>query len=281
MRRLPTAAMVAVSAFIVAGALALAVALDVDADADVLGTVVITVEQAGQSETYGYLAGGFGFGQLVSGEWPGALFLDGQPRAVESVRETPDGWFLGAENTAAADWNTDDAMVDVVLDVDYEDGRNSRRFHVGGFVQERTAAGLLKLDPPLVGRDWDVLDGQRMRMTFRPAPPPPTVDVEPGPALTDPVAEANTLVEFIGRTTPGGGVVAQGLIVIATYLFFMWTPMPDGTWRILGAVMVLVLSAWVPVVLGFGEPIAASMMLVNVVLGSFAYKTWLARNAES
>ena len=69
--------------------------------------------------------------------------------------------------------------------------------------------------------------------------------------------------------------------MIATYLFFMWTPMPDGTWRIFGAALVLTLSAWIPVMLGFGEPFAASMMLVNVVLGSFAYKTWLARNAES
>ena len=168
-RRLSTAALVAVCAVIVAGALAIAVALDVDADSDVLGTVVIQVEQAGQSETYGYLAGGFGFGQIVSGEWPAALFLDGLPRAVESVRETPDGWFLGAENTAAADWNTNDALEDVVLDVAYEDGKNSRLFHVGGFVQERTAAGLLKLDPPIQSRDWDVLDGLTMTMTFRPA----------------------------------------------------------------------------------------------------------------
>ena len=248
MKRLPTAVLVAVSAGIVAGALVLSGGLDVDADADVLGTVVIQVEQAASSETYGYLAGGFGFGQIVSGEWPGALFTDGSPRAVESVRETPAGWFLGAENTDDDDWNTDDALEDVVLDVDYESGKNSRRFHVGGFVQERTSTGLLKLDPPLVGRDWDVLDGMTMTLTFSRAPSPPSIEVDPGPSLADPVAEANTLVEFIARTTPGGGVVAQGLIVIATYLFFMWTPMPDGTWRIFGAV--LVLSAWVPVVLG-------------------------------
>ena len=48
MRRLPTAAMVVLSAGIVAGALV------VDADTDVLGTVVIQVEQAASSETYGF-----------------------------------------------------------------------------------------------------------------------------------------------------------------------------------------------------------------------------------
>ena len=48
LRRLPTAAMVVLSAGIVAGALV------VDADTDVLGTVVIQVEQAASSETYGF-----------------------------------------------------------------------------------------------------------------------------------------------------------------------------------------------------------------------------------
>ena len=60
--------------------------------------------------------------------------------------------------------------------------------------------------------------------------------------------------------------------MIATYLFFMWTPMPDGTWRIFGAVLVLVLSAWVPVVLGFGEPFAAAALMMNTALGAYAYK---------
>ena len=147
MRRLP---MVVLSAGIVAVALVVSAAL-VDADTDVLGTVVIQVEQAASSETYGYLAGGFGFGQIVSGEWPGALFTDGSPRAVESVRETPAGWFLGAENTDAA----------------LED---------------------------------------------------------PGPALADPVAEPDTLVAFIAEATPGGGVVAQGLIVIVVWYLYLVAP---------------------------------------------------------
>ena len=63
--------------------------------------------------------------------------------------------------------------------------------------------------------------------------------------------------------------------MIATYLSFMWTPMPDGTWRIFGAV--LVLSAWVPVVLGFGEPFAAAVLVGNVALGAYCWKAWLAR----
>ena len=54
--------------------------------------------------------------------------------------------------------------------------------------------------------------------------------------------------------------------------------MPDGTWRIFGAVLVLVLSAWVPVMLGFGEPFAAAVMMMNVALGAFSFKAWMARS---
>ena len=43
----------------------------------------------------------------------------------------------------------------------------------------------------------------------------------------------------------------------------------------------MLLASWGPVVLGFGEPIAAAVMLGNVALGGFAYKTWMERQAES
>ena len=86
---------------------------------------------------------------------------------------------------------------------------------------------------------------------------------------------------FLIQSPPGGGVVAQGLIVVVTYLFFMWTPMPDGQWRVFGALLVLLLASWGPVVLGFGSPLAASVLLMNTALGAFSFKAWLARNAES
>ena len=51
--------------------------------------------------------------------------------------------------------------------------------------------------------------------------------------------------------------------------------------RVLGGVLVLLLANWGPVVLGFGEPIATAVMLGNVALGGFAYKTWMEGQAES
>ena len=51
--------------------------------------------------------------------------------------------------------------------------------------------------------------------------------------------------------------------------------------RVLGGVLVLLTASWGPGALGFGEPFAAAVMLGNVALGSFAYKTWMARTTES
>ena len=41
------------------------------------------------------------------------------------------------------------------------------------------------------------------------------------------------------------------------------------------------MASWTPVVIGFGSTLAASILLMNTVPGAYAYKTWLARNAES
>ena len=43
----------------------------------------------------------------------------------------------------------------------------------------------------------------------------------------------------------------------------------------------MLLSSWVPVLLGFGSPLAAAIILVNVALGAFSYKVWMDRTAES
>lgn len=85
-----------------------------------------------------------------------------------------------------------------------------------------------------------------------------------------------TLVEFVARVTPGGGVVAQGLIVIVAYALYILKA-PPSTVGILGGVILLVPSALIPVVLGFGSTLAASATLMNVALGAFAYKAFIAR----
>ena len=267
MRWLPTAALVAVSAVIVAGALVVSVALDVDAAQPTpLGEIQIVVV-AGTSFG-GFQAGNYG---SVSGQFPTQLFNDGQPRDVAGIYQLDGQWYM---QTNAAGWNLD--LEPFLVEIRYENGKDTRGFHLGGFVEPASGA-TLRINPPAASwADWTERQGETITLAFSRAPVT-RVQVDPGPRLADPVADENTLVSFIATTTPGGGVVAQGLIVIVTYLFFMWTPMPDGTWRIFGAVLVLVLSAWVPVVLGLGEPFAAALLLGNVALGAYCWKVWMAR----
>ena len=100
----------------------------------------------------------------------------------------------------------------------------------------------------------------------------PAVSATPGERLADPVAEPETLVAFIAETTPGGGVIAQMALTVLVFWLYMAAKLPESTWRPLGGVLVLLLASWGPVVLGFGEPFAGAVMLIDVALGAYAYK---------
>ena len=163
---------------------------------------------------------------------------------------------MGYAGGATQDWL--DNLDGIELRVTYQDGKNPRSFVLGGFIDERDGY-TLKLNPPVLGLDWIGRSGQEITLTFSSTPAADRAAeaaVAPGPALADPVAEANTLVEFIARTTPGGGVVAQGLIVIVVWYLYLVTPLPVSDWRPLGGVLVLLMASWGPVVLGFGSPLA-------------------------
>ena len=62
-------------------------------------------------------------------------------------------------------------------------------------------------------------------------------------------------------------MVAQGLIVIVAYALYILKA-PPSTVGILGGVILLVPSALIPVVLGFGSTLAALATLMNVALAA-------------
>ena len=157
MIRLPTAALVVLSAGIVACALALAVKLDVQADErPILANVVI--ESASLTTIAGFQDGQLG--DHVTGRLPGALFQDGQDRDLASAYTLSDTreLYLVYAGGAAADWKAD--LDGVLLELRYQDGRDPLRFTIGGFIEARTG-DTLRIAPP-GGADWlaAVLRGQ-------------------------------------------------------------------------------------------------------------------------
>ena len=96
------------------------------------------------------------------------------------------------------------------------------------------------------------------------------------PLLADPPSEDESFNEFLARTTPGGPVVVQSLIVLIVYAGLIFTCKPTP-WGILLCALALMLTPWVPVFFGYGSTVAASIIFVNIAAGAFAYKVFVAR----
>ena len=234
-----------------------------------LGDLEFSIGQPGQA--FGVEVGIYGV--LHSGEFPGPLFVDGQPRAVQSIIEADaDAWTLAYDGPPGL-WASDLALGNIILTATYEDGRDTRTFHVGGHVTARSGT-TLTLAPPTVGRDWPDKLGQRVVISFTRRAPTPAV--APPPLLEDPDTEPDSFNEFLARTTPGGPVVVQSLIVLLVYAALIFTCKPTP-WGIMLCALALMLTPWVPVMFGYGSTVAASIVFVNIAAGAFAYKVFFAR----
>ena len=144
----------------------------------------------------------------------------------------------------------------------------------GGFVTATSIRGLT-LDPPLLGRDLDAKVGESVTLEFtrRVAP---TIHVAPTRITEDDVGEPGSFIQWVADTTPGGPVTAQMIMVIFVYVAMLQS-VPATPRGILAAGTVLVLTPWLPVLIGFGSSLAASIIFVNVAVGGFAYKAWIRR----
>ena len=246
---------------------------DLDEVSD-LGVFEFTIGNNG-SDNYGYKNGSYG--SLTTGSYPEEIFNSGADRTVREITEDQDGfWYLRYSSGTNNDWLTDtDALDTILMRVTYEDGRDTREFVLGGFIVSRPTGNRLKLDPPLPSRDWEARDGEDVVVEFvRHIGATATTTV--ATALTDPTAESASFVAFLRDTTPGGAVMAQTLIVILVYIMFLYKT-PATPWGIIMAAAVLVLSPWIPYLFGFGDPMAAAIVFINVLSGAFVYKAFAAR----
>ena len=243
-------------------------------EAGLLGRIVITAGRSGGN--YGYDSGSYG--TLDSGDFPGALFADGNARTVAEMYEDASGyWYLTYSGGTASDWLDDaDQINEIEVIVEYEDDRNTRTFILGGFIDSRPGTRGLKLDPPLPSRDWDAWDGEDIAMTFRHHTSQPQPLVLPG-AVVPPPAVAGSLTEVLNNT-PGGPVVVQMLLTAIVSIALLFTPErvfgADGGRRklfvLLGAIA---LTPWAPVaIFGIGDLILSSILTGVMALAAVLYR---------
>ena len=237
-------------------------------EAGVLGRIVITVGSSGGN--YGYDSGSYG--TLDSGDFPGDLFDDGNDRTPAEIYEDADGhWYFTYSGGLADDWQSDDEQLnEITIDVFYEDEKDNRSFVLASFIDSRPGSRGLKLDPPIPSTDWASRNGEEVAFEFRRHQSQTQTAVTPA-ALVDPPTTAGSWTDFLVSTTPGGPVVMQTLIVIIVYTVYLFTA-KSTAWSVPMAAIVLVMTPVVPVIFGFGDPLAAAGTLFNVVVGTYSYK---------
>ena len=84
------------------------------------------------------------------------------------------------------------------------------------------------------------------------------------------------MIEFLSDSVPGGPVAFQLLITIVVFGTFL-ARAPSTPRGIMMAAAVLMLTPWVPVIMGYGDVFAASIVFLNIATGAYAYKSWVER----
>ena len=252
---------------------------DLAAQSPPLGAVVIEV---GNSDSnYGFAAGSYG--TLVSGEWPGELFADGNARTVAGAAEDGDGhWRWEYSGGAANGWLTDQEALDAItVTVTYADGRDTRSFVLGGFIEARPGDRGLTLDPPLPSRDWIGKDGQEVVIEFRrhqaqaaPLVLPVAMTDPPAAMLTSPHTQWQGSWATLINMTPGGPLGAQLLLTIVISMGLIWKARTAQDVLIGAAAMVLIPGLMAA--FSVGDWLMVSITAVSIASGALVHKAVVA-----
>ena len=216
----------------------------------------------------GYDSGSYG--SLTSGEFPGDLFGDAAARTVAEVYEDADGyWYFIYSGGTGSDWSTDyDDLTTILVQVKYEDGRDTREFVLGGFIESRSS-NTLKLDPPLPSRDWESRDTETVTIQFLRHVGQAAPLALPA-ALTEPPAVAGSWAELL-NSAPGGPVDLQLMLTCMVWLALL-VKSHRGGWPLMVGLAAMVLTPWIPVAFQYGEYILSTIITLGVAAVYFIQK---------
>ena len=244
-------------------------------EAGLLGRIIITVGSSG--DNYGLDTGSYG--TLDSGDFPGDLFTDGTARTVDEIYEDGDGnWYWTYSGGAADGWIDDQELLDEIqVTVTYEDGRNTRQFILGGFIEDRPGGRGLKLEPPIPSRDWDDWDGEDIAFDFRRHTSQSLPVILPM-AVVDPPAVAGTWASLLNRT-PGGPVGTQVMLTLLASAAVIFKARNSQDVLMAIAAMVLIPLA-VAAFTNTGDWMMAGITTVCLGCGAMIDKAVLSKSAD-
>ena len=245
--------------------------------AGALGEVVFVVGQSGaDSDRYGYSAAD-SYGSRTSGDFAGGLFDDDLARPVSQIYEDDDGyWYLyylrGTDNA----WlSAQDALDVISVTVTYEDGRDTRSFHLGGFIEAALTNNGLKLDPPIPSRDWGSRNGEEVKIQFHRHVGATAAAALPA-SISTPAAASGSIGALL-EMAPGDAVTTQLTLTVMVFVAMVLGAKSSkqsgrSAFTVVLNGLVLTLTPWAPAMFGYGSYILSSIITVVMIGSGYGYR---------
>ena len=241
------------------------------------GTPYLTLLKEAEAEMSASASQGSLSSRLTADVLPGELFADGVERKLTALTLDSRGRMVLAYTPAGEISPSAGNAVNVA----YESGATSGTFRLretllAGF--GGPSASIMTITLPQRMSDPALLAGQRMKIRFLRAGIAPGAAAGVGlpavtdPAITDPVAQTSSFAALLSAT-PGGPEVTQMMLTAGVFIAVLFgTRNRRGSGKLMACLGALVLTPWIPALLGYGSLILSSILTLVIIAGAFAYR---------
>ena len=241
------------------------------------GTPYMTLLDEAEAEMSASASQGSLSSRLTADVLPGELFVDGVERKLTALTLDSRGRMVLAYTPAGEISPSAGNAVNVA----YESGATSGTFRLretllSGF--GGPSASIMTITLLQRMSDPALLAGQRMKIRFLRAGIAPGAAAGVGlpavtdPAITDPIAQTSSFAALLSAT-PGGPEVTQMMLTAGVFIAVLFgTRNRRGSGKLMACLGALVLTPWIPALLGYGSLILSSILTLVIIAGAFAYR---------